>query len=139
MLNKAIRIVASGFENVMDKGGQPYFLHCYRVAQPFIGVDDELAQAALLHDVVEDGIMTLSELVAEGFSPRVVHVVCVLTHMKNESYDSYIKRVAVNDDARKIKLADLKDNSDITRLKGLNKKDFDRIEKYHRAYEYLKY
>lgn len=61
----------------------------------------------------------------------------VLTHRKGVPYDDYIKMVAFNLDAVKVKLADLKDNSDITRLKGLSKKDFDRMEKYHRSFIYL--
>jgi hypothetical protein len=60
-----------------------------------------------------------------------------LTHRKEIPYDDYIKAISFNADAVKVKLADLKDNSDITRLKGLTKKDFDRMEKYHRSFMYL--
>ena len=43
----------------------------------------------------------------------------------------------MNPDAKRVKREDLRDNSDITRLKGLRKKDFDRLEKYSKAFIYL--
>lgn len=135
----AFALVATAFADTLDKGGNPYFLHCYRVAQRFIGVDDELAIAALMHDMVEDHKITIEELITHGFSQRIIRVVRSLTHDRvNETYDAYIKRVALDADATLVKLEDLKDNSDITRLKGLSKKDFDNMEKYHRSYIYLK-
>lgn len=70
-------------------------------------------------------------------SGRVVRALDLLTHKKITPYDDYIKAIAFNSDATKVKLSDLKDNSDITRLKGLTKKDFDRMEKYHRSFIYL--
>lgn len=72
-----------------------------------------------------------------GFKNRVVSALELLTHVENLSYDDYIKAISFNEDARLVKLADLKDNSDITRLKGLRKKDLERMEKYHRSYIYL--
>ena len=59
-------------------------------------------------------------------------------HQENESYDSYIQRVSQNTIARTVKMADLRHNSDIMRMKGLREKDFQRLEKYHKAYAYLK-
>lgn len=95
--------------------------------------------AAVLHDIVEDcpNEFSFAKLTELGFSDRVVGILHLLTHNKATPYDEYIKAIAVNKDAVEIKLADLKDNSDITRLKGLRKKDIDRIEKYHRAFIYL--
>jgi hypothetical protein len=60
-----------------------------------------------------------------------------LTHSPSQPYDDYIKEIAMNLDAKAVKLADLRHNTDILRLKGLRKKDFDRLEKYHRAFVYL--
>jgi len=59
MLSLAICLASSGFANVYDKGGNPYFLHCYRVAEPFIKSDVDLAIIGLLHDVVEDNVYFL--------------------------------------------------------------------------------
>ena len=101
--------------------------------------DFELQSIALLHDGPEDGICTIKELHDLGFSERVIDAVKLLTHNKKDDYLTvYIPKIATNIDAVKVKLADLKDNSDISRLKGLSKKDFDRVQKYHTAYTYLK-
>lgn len=141
MLGKAIRIASEAFENVKDKGGQPYILHCIRVMNNLHTDDEELKCIAILHDYIEDVFGNDPErglaLLREHFSERVVKALDLLTHRKEVPYDDYIKAIALNNDARLVKLADLKDNSDITRLKGLSKKDFDRMEKYHRSYVYL--
>ena len=133
----AISVAAKGFENKTDKAGEPYILHCLRVMNNLHTKDKELQAIAILHDCVEDGVCTVEELVHMKFSQRVIYAVILLTHDKKDSYEDYIKKIAWDNDARLVKLSDLKDNSNITRLKGLTKKDFDRMEKYHRAYTYL--
>ncbi len=138
MLGLALAIAAQGFKSIKDKGGKPYMLHCIRVMLNLNTNDEELQIIAILHDCMEDGIFNLTDLVKYGFSERVVNALICLTHNKHkDTYEEYIKIVATNEDAVKVKLADLKDNSDITRLKGLTKKDFDNMEKYHKAYTYL--
>src|ERR1700744_1364229 len=136
MLALAIKIAATEFLHIVDKGGNPYIMHCIRVMNNVDQDDEELMQIAVLHDVIEDTNCTIQHLRIVGFSERVLIALSLLTHNPDEDYDSYIKRIALNKDATAVKLADLKDNSDITRLKGLRKKDFDRMEKYHRAYTY---
>lgn len=142
-LGLAISIAAKAFQNKTDKSGKPYILHCLRVMNKVNQKDEEVMTAAVLHDVVEDTdekseinytFALLSEL---GFSERVIRILHLLTHSPQTPYDDYIKAISVDKDATEIKLADLEDNSDITRLKGLRKKDIERIEKYHRAYIYL--
>lgn len=136
-LSVAIAIAANGFKDRTDKAGEPYILHCLRVMNNLHTRDKELQCVAVLHDCVEDEVCTIAELKEAGFSDRVIALVWVLTHNKNTPYMDYIKSIAAYPDAVKVKLADLRDNSDITRLKGLTKKDFDRMEKYHTAYTYL--
>ena len=141
MLGKAIKIAAEAFENVKDKGGQPYILHCLRVMGNLHTKNEELKCIAVLHDIPEDDgrepEIVLRELRMLGFSERVIRALDLLTYRKETPYDEYIKAISFNEDARLVKLADLKDNSDITRLKGLRKKDLERMEKYHRSYIYL--
>jgi len=136
-LAKAIKIASVGFENKTDKAGEPYILHCLRVMNNLNTSDNELKSIAVLHDCVEDGVCTISDLITWKFSTRVILAISLLTHDKEISYDDYITGIARNKDATMVKISDLKDNSDITRLKGLTKKDFDRMEKYHRAFIYL--
>ncbi len=137
MLAKAIKIASEVFEDKTDKSNKPYILHCLRVMQSVDQSDEELMQIAILHDVIEDTNYTINDLKEIGFSQRVLVALNLLTHESNVHYDDYIKSISNNIDAIKVKLADLKDNSDITRLKGLRKKDFDRMEKYHKAFIYL--
>ncbi len=135
-LLQAMVIATKGFENKVDKGGQPYILHCYRVMQAMPD-DDELKTIAMLHDCIEDGVCSLRYLVEQGFSERVIQALVLLTHDKQYSYDAYINQVSQNIDAIVVKLADLKDNMDITRLPELTDKDIERLKKYHRSYLFL--
>lgn len=136
MLATAIALAAKVFENKTDKAGKPYILHCIRVMND-VGPDPDRQIIAILHDVVEDTETSLEDLVKMGFRPRIIIALDLLTHHKATPYMEYIKGIALNEDARAVKIADLKDNSDITRLKGLRQKDFERMEKYHQAFVYL--
>jgi hypothetical protein len=133
----AIAVAAEAFRDTRDKAGEPYILHCLRVMNNLHTRDKELQSIAILHDVIEDTDITLDQLKTLGFSDRVITAVGLLTNDRTTDYKTYIRRIAANADARIVKLADLKDNSDITRLKGLTQSDFDRMKKYHVAFMYL--
>lgn len=138
MLSVMIAIVSKEFENVLDKGGRPYILHCYRVMGGVDQNDPELMQIAFGHDLVEDTDWTIDMLRQEGFSERVCDGIRRLTHDSDVPYMDYIKtEIAPSKDAKSVKKSDLRDNSKITRLKSLREKDFARIQKYHTAYAYL--
>jgi (p)ppGpp synthase/HD superfamily hydrolase len=136
-LATAITIASVGFETKTDKAGEPYILHCLRVMNNLNTNDKELKSIAILHDCVEDGVCTVEDLVSYGFSDRVITAIKLLTHNKTIYYEVYITSIASNKDAILVKMADLKDNCDITRLTELTEKDIDRIKKYHRAFIYL--
>lgn len=135
LLAKAIRIAATGFENTMDKGGVPYFCHCAFVAGTDTPIEDQIL--GYLHDVPEDGVMTIVELAAEGFPADILADLYLLTRKDGQDWKDYIKGIAQSPRATRIKLRDLRHNSDITRLKGFRKKDMDRVENYQWAYHYL--
>ena len=138
MLSKAISIAAQSHEGVCDKGGRAYILHPMRVMMRLRTDDEALMMIAILHDVVEDDpVWTLEGLTEAGFDPREVGALDCLTHRENESYGDYVRRVATNEDAIRVKLEDLRDNSDITRLKGITGKDLKRMEKYHKSFLFL--
>lgn len=140
MLDKAISVTAVAFEGKSDKGGTPYIMHClyvmYRIRDKF-EYDIERQCIAVMHDIVEDTDWTLEDLRKAGFSERVIEGVRHLTHDPKVSYKDYIKQIALFEDARQVKMADLRHNSKITRMKGLTKKDIERLEKYHWAFMYL--
>ena len=140
MLDKAISITAQAFLGKTDKSGIPYILHCLHVMGEIrkqFPKDWELQAIAVLHDLVEDTEWTLEMLRDEGFSHRIVRGVEVLTHDSEVPYDDYIKHIGMYEDARHVKLKDLRHNSDIMRIKGLTQRDLNRIDKYHRSYTYL--
>lgn len=137
MLDRAIALAAESFKGKFDKAGKPYILHCLAVMNQMSQDDEELMAIAVLHDVVEDTKITFNDLAQQGFSRRVIAALQLLTHNHDTSYDDYVRALAANPDAKKVKIADLRHNSDITRMKGLETKDFERLEKYHRSYIYL--
>jgi (p)ppGpp synthase/HD superfamily hydrolase len=137
-LDVAINNVSTAFLGKYDKGGAPYILHCLHVMYQMDPNDPELMMIAVMHDLIEDTDWTLEMLRDQGFSNRVIWGVQAMTHIKGVSYDDYIKIISMNPDATKVKLADLDHNSRIMRMKGLRKKDFDRLEKYFKAAAYLR-
>ncbi len=134
-LERAISLAATLHAGQVDKAGARYILHPLRVMLRMTTDEDRIA--AVLHDVIEDCNATPAALLAEGFSPPVVEAVECLTKLRinseEEAYDAFIRRVAKNPIARRVKLADLADNMDLTRIPNPTDKDFARIEKYRKA------
>jgi hypothetical protein len=83
------------------------------------------------------GLETLEDLRTEGFSASVLEAVEALTKREREVYEAFIRRVAPNPVAREVTPADLRDNSDLSRIAEPTERDRARIEKYRRAIEYL--
>jgi (p)ppGpp synthase/HD superfamily hydrolase len=100
--------------------------------------DEELQVIALGHDLVEDTDVTYAELRAMGFTERVIVGIRAMTKVPGETNDEYMDRIKACHDAIRCKLADLRHNSDIHRLKGVTAKDVARIEKYHKMFMELK-
>ena len=136
IIDKALRIACVAHAGQVDKGGAPYILHPLRLAMSFH--DTTLQVVALLHDVVEDSKVTLDGLRDVGFSDAIVSAVDALTRRKDETYDDFIDRAARNHIAVQVKIEDLKDNMDVTRLDILTKDDLNRLVKYKNAYTFLK-
>jgi (p)ppGpp synthase/HD superfamily hydrolase len=136
LLEKAIEIALRAHAGQKGKDGSPYILHPLRVMTR-VGTDEERI-AAVLHDVVEDSDVTLDDLRQAGFSEKVLTTVKLLTHEEGVSYEDYVNRLKSDPMARRIKLADLEDNSDIRRLSGIEEKDLERLRKYHRAWQILR-
>lgn len=139
MLNKMLVLVTTEFDGIFDKGGVPYVLHCLKVMHYLKSDDEELMCMALGHDLVEDRKnITYSLLREMGFSERVIAGIAAVTKVPGETHEEYMAKIVANSDAIRVKLADLRHNSDIRRLKGITEKDVKRIEKYHKMYLTLK-
>lgn len=136
LLAIAISIAAKAFKDKFDSHGEPYILHCLRVMNK--QTTDKRKIIAVLHDLVEDTSWEFDELSKLGFGMDIIIPLKLLTHDPvQKTYEEYIRDLSSDPDARAVKLEDLEDNSLITRLKGLTKADFARMEKYHKAYIYL--
>jgi (p)ppGpp synthase/HD superfamily hydrolase len=130
-LERAIVIAAEGHAGRLDKGGNPYILHPLRVMLRLDTNEERIA--GVLHDVVEDCRWSIDDLRAEGFSEAVLRAVEAVTSRDGESYDDFVARAAADPIGRRVKLADLEDNSDLRRISNPTAKDYARIEKYQRA------
>lgn len=135
LTKKAMQLCFDAHKDQKDKSGLPYVFHPFHLAEQ---MDDEIAcAAALLHDVMEDAGYTPEALLSMGFPAEVVDAVTLLTHPKGMSYMDYVARIRPNSIARKVKIADLRHNSDLTRLDQVEERDRARAEKYARAISLL--
>ena len=131
MLSAAILIATTAHNEQYDRGGMPYILHPLKVMHYTKSQDEEIQVIAVLHDVVEDSDVTWSDLREACMSERVITAVRALTKIPGQSYDEYREAVFANRDAMIVKLADLRHNTDIRRLKGVTTKDRERMARYH--------
>lgn len=118
-----------------DKGGKWYVFHPINVAYNVEGYNEKIV--ALLHDVIEDSSYTIKDL-EKYFNKDILEAINIITKNENMNYESYLKRLKKNNIARKVKIEDLKHNSDLSRLNTVTNKDIKRFYKYQKALEYLK-
>ena len=135
MVDLALSIARKAHEGQLDKAGVDYIEHPIYVASQ---VDTEEEKAvALLHDVIEDSPVSAEGLLQAGLPETVVTAVQVLTKKKEQDYQIYLETVKKNPLARVVKLADLKHNSDLSRLSSITEKDRERLKKYKKAIDFL--
>ncbi|MFJ2490754.1 HD domain-containing protein [Pseudomonas iridis] len=130
-LERAIAIAATAHAGQVDKGGAPYILHPLKVMLRMTTLEERIV--AVLHDVVEDCAISLDDLRKEGFSEEVLSAIESVTKVPGESYEDFVERAAQNPIGRVVKLADLEENSDLSRIASPSWEDLERIEKYRRA------
>ena len=128
---RAAMIAAEAHLGQFDKGGEPYIFHPMRLALNATTTEQRIV--ALLHDVVEDSRFTLEQLAREGFHEDSLRAIEHLTRRRNEDYQDFIERIARQRLATKVKLLDLADNSNLSRLKHPSEEDHARVAKYHEA------
>ena len=130
-LERAIAIAATAHAGQVDKGGAPYILHPLKVMLRMTTLEERIV--SVLHDVVEDCEISLDDLRKEGFSEVVLSAIESVTKVPGESYEDFVERAAQNPIGRVVKLADLEENSDLSRIASPSWEDLERIEKYRRA------
>lgn len=131
LTKKAMKISFEAHKNQVDKNGMPYIYHPAHLAEQM--TDENTICVALLHDVVEDTDITFEDLAKEGFPDEIIAALKLMTHDKSVPYMDYVKQIATNPIASAVKLADLRHNSDLTRLDVVDEKALARAEKYKQA------
>ena len=131
MTKKALMLCFQAHKDQVDKSGMPYVFHPLHLAEQM--EDEDTTIVALLHDVVEDTNYTISDLNNMGFPQQVMDAIAVMTHDASVPYLDYVAKLKENAIARTVKLADLRHNSDLTRLERVDEKALERVEKYRKA------
>ena len=132
---KALKLCFEAHKNQIDKSDMPYVFHPFHLAEQMN--TEETTVVALLHDVIEDTDYTFEDLRNMGFNDSIIDALTLLTHDNEVEYMDYVKEIKKNPIAKAVKLADLKHNSDITRLDKITEKDLARREKYLKAMAFL--
>ncbi|MBR1747379.1 MAG: HD domain-containing protein [Clostridia bacterium] len=135
MTQKAMKIAYEAHLGQYDKGGVPYIFHPTHLAEQM--ETEATATAALLHDVVEDTPLTIEDLRRAGISEEVLTAVELLTHKKDTDYFEYVRAIKKNPVARAVKIADLRHNTDPTRLCDDEHIRFKTERYYYPALRYL--
>ena len=128
---KALKLCFEAHKEQVDKSGMPYVFHPFHLAEQM--QDEVTTVVALLHDVVEDTDYTIADLSDMGFSREVTDALSLLTHDDEVPYMDYVALIKNNPVAKAVKIADLKHNSDTTRLDVVDEKVMQRVEKYKKA------
>lgn len=136
LTKKALKLSFEAHKNQLDKSGMPYVFHPFHLAEQMD--TEEKVIVALLHDVVEDTDYSLKDLKNMGFPESVIQALALLTHEKSVPYMDYVARIKENPLARAVKLADLKHNSDLSRLDIVDEKAVQRVKKYEKAIALLR-
>lgn len=134
-IEDAIALAAQAHRGQKDKAGCPYIFHPFRLMLSMTSEAEQMA--AVLHDVVEDTDVTLDDLQSQGYPAEVVESVALLTHADGVPYMEYVEAIKPHELARAVKIADLKDNMNLSRIAQPTAKDLARIEKYQKALELL--
>ncbi len=135
LIKQALRLAFDAHVNQVDKTGLPYIYHPLHLAHSL--KEEYEIVTALLHDVVEDTDYTFDDLKNMGYPQEVIEALTYLTHEPGVTYQDYVKNIKNNPIAIKVKLADLKHNSDLNRLDTITQKDLERQKKYLDAIKLL--
>ncbi len=143
-LKDAIALAARAHDGQTDKAGAPYLSHVLRVMENAreAGDDEDTQVIAVLHDTLEDTWVTREYLLDNGYSAPIVQAIEALSKLPDEEgtdegYEKFIRRAAQNPIARTVKIADLKDNMDLSHIENPTDQAFKRRDKYPRALDSL--
>jgi GTP diphosphokinase / guanosine-3',5'-bis(diphosphate) 3'-diphosphatase len=128
LLTEALRLAIDAHAGKRDKAGLPYILHPLSVMLAVESLPQKVV--AILHDAVEDSPLSTGDLRERGFPDSILAALDAITRNPSESYEEYIEKVGANQIARIVKIADLKHNLDLSRLRSVNQIDIARLQRY---------
>jgi (p)ppGpp synthase/HD superfamily hydrolase len=138
-IEKTLLCAVEAHQGQVDKAGQPYILHPLRLIASLKTQSEQ--KVALLHDVLEDTDMTLTDLTEKcNLTSEESEALMLLCHAKHEPYFEYLIKIRENPLALAVKTADLTDNSHRTAFgaRFLDYETWKRLtEKYIRGYHVL--
>ncbi|WP_173911176.1 guanosine-3',5'-bis(diphosphate) 3'-pyrophosphohydrolase [Acinetobacter sp. Marseille-Q1618] len=134
-IEKAIALAAKKHAGQLDKANQPYIFHPLRLMLKVNTPEQQIV--AVLHDILEDTDTTIVDLISLGFSQTIVDAIVSLTKKSGESRIDAAHRAVQNPIARVVKLADVADNMDLTRIVNPTQKDLQRLEEYQKVRDIL--
>ncbi|SPL71432.1 HD domain-containing protein [Acinetobacter stercoris] len=134
-LEKAIALAAKKHAGQLDKGQSPYILHPLRLMFKMKTPQQQIV--AVLHDIIEDTDTTVVDLISLGFSQEIIDAILALTKADGETRIEAAYRAVKNPIARLVKLADIADNMDLSRIPHPSAKDLLRLEEYRQVRQIL--
>ncbi|ENU26517.1 MULTISPECIES: HD domain-containing protein [Acinetobacter] len=134
-LEQAISLAAKQHEGQVDKANAPYILHPLRVMLNVPTIEHKIV--AVLHDILEDTETTIEDLYQFGFQEHIIDAIVALTKKQGETRLEAAQRARQNPIARVVKLADINDNMDLSRIQSPTVKDFERLKEYQQVRDLL--
>ena len=135
MTKMALKLCFEAHKEQVDKSGMPYVFHPFHLAEQM--QTEEATVVALLHDLIEDTDYTIEDLTSMGFGKNITEAIALMTRADSVEYMDYVREIKNNPIAKAVKLADLKHNSDLSRLDVVDEKALNRREKYLNAIKLL--
>ena len=139
VIDKVTEVLFEKFKDKTDRGGNPYIEHLFRVAEESEAICVGSYLTGLLHDAIEDTDLTSDDLYLLGVRRKVINRVSVLTKGEDENYRIYINRIKkyakrhTDLNILAVKISDLNDNLNLSRLKSFNEGDLGRVQRYFAA------
>lgn len=135
LLVKAIELAKKYHQGQVDKGGNPYIEHPMAVMDRLETIEEKIV--GVLHDIVEDTVLTLGDLLELGFPEFIVEAIDSVTRRDDETRAEFIKRAKQNVIGRKVKIADIMENMNLKRIPNYTLKDEKRVLKYEKELKKL--
>lgn len=135
LLEKAIQIAVNAHFGQKDKAGNPYIFHPLRVMNRCNTLEEKIV--AILHDTIEDTNISPEILKEEGFPDYIIEAILAVTKQEEETYEDFVRRASKNPISCNVKIVDIKDNLDVSRLSEVKEKEAVRLNKYIKALEFL--